>query len=122
MVTAATIHMSLLGYQGLRRVALQCVAQTAKLAAMASAKDGVETAFSAPRFHEVVLRLDRPVGPVLESLAANNILGGLDLTKDYPELGNTLLVCATETKTDADLEAYTAALDNALQKSQAKSA
>jgi glycine dehydrogenase subunit 1 len=69
-----------------------------------------------------VLRLDRPVGPVLESLAANNILGGFDLSNHYPELGNTLLVCATETKTDADLEAYAAALDNALQDSQAKSA
>ena len=122
MVTAATIHMSLLGYHGLRRVALQSVEQTAKLAGMVSAKDGVETAFSAPHFHEVVLRLDRPVGPVLELLAANNILGGLDLTNDYPELGNALLVCATETKTDADLESYAAALDNALQDSQVKSA
>jgi glycine dehydrogenase subunit 1 len=122
MVTAATIYMSLLGYQGLRRVALTSVEQTAKLAGMVSAKDGVEMAFSAPHFHEVVLRLDRPVGPVLESLAANNILGGLDLTKDYPELGNTLLVCATETKTDADLESYVAALENALHDSQAKSA
>jgi glycine dehydrogenase subunit 1 len=122
MVTAATIHMSLLGYHGLRGVALQSVAQTAKLATMVSAIDGVETVFSAPHFHEVVLRLDRPVGPVLESLAANNILGGFDLSNHYPELGNTLLVCATETKTDADLEAYAAALDNALQDSQAKSA
>jgi len=122
MVTAATIHMSLLGYHGLRRVALQSVEQTAKLAGMVSARDGVETAFSAPHFHEVVLRLDRPVGPVLELLAANNILGGLDLTNDYPELGNALLVCATETKTDADLESYAAALDNALQDSQVKSA
>ena len=122
MVTAATIHMSLLGYHGLRRVALQSVEQTAKLAGMVSAKDGVETAFSAPHFHEVVLRLDRPVGPVLELLAANNILGGLDLTNDYPELGNALLVCATETKTDADLESYAAALDNALQDSQVNSA
>ena len=51
MVTAATIHMSLLGYHGLRRVALQSVEQTAKLAGMVSAKDGVETAFSAPHFH-----------------------------------------------------------------------
>ena len=122
MVTAATIHMSLLGYHGLRRVALQSVEQTAKLAGMVSAKDGVETAFSAPHFHEVVLRLDRPVGPVLELLAANNILGGLDLTNDYPELGNTLLVCATETKTDADLELFAAALNNALHDSRAKTA
>jgi glycine dehydrogenase subunit 1 len=59
---------------------------------------------------------------VLEDLATNNILGGLDLSKDYPELGNTLLVCATETKTDADLALYAAALENVLHDSQAKSA
>lgn len=122
MVTAATIHMSLLGHRGLRRVALTSVNQTTKLARMLSAIGGVEQAFSAPHFHEVVLRLDRPVGPVLEALAADNILGGLDLSKDYPELGNTLLVCATETKTDADLELYAAALKNALHDSRAKSA
>ena len=122
MVTAATIHMSLLGHRGLQRVALSSVNQTAKLAGMLSAIGGVEQAFSAPHFHEVVLRLDRPVGPVLEDLATNNILGGLDLSKDYPELGNTLLVCATETKTDADLALYAAALANVLHDSQAKSA
>ena len=122
MVTAATIHMSLLGHCGLRRVALSSVNQTAKLAGMLSAIGGVEQAFSAPHFHEVVLRLDRPVRPVLETLSANNILGGLDLAKDYPELGNALLVCATETKTDADLESYAAALENTLHDSQAKSA
>jgi glycine dehydrogenase subunit 1 len=122
MVTAATIHMSLLGHRGLQRVALSSVNQTAKLAGLLSAIGGVEQAFSAPHFHEVVLRLDRPVGPVLEDLATNNILGGLDLSKDYPELGNTLLVCATETKTDADLALYAAALENVLHDSQANSA
>ena len=120
MVTAATIYMSLLGPRGLRRVALTSVRQTAKLAAMISAIEGIEKVFSAPHFHEVVLRLDRPVGPVLEILAANNILGGFDLTNDYPELGHALLVCATETKTDADLELYAAALEKALHDSQAK--
>jgi len=122
MVTAATIYMSLLGPLGLGRIALTSVNQTAKLAGMLRALPGVEKLFTAPHFHEVVLRLDRSVGPVLQSLAANNILGGFDLSADYPELGNALLVCATETKTDADLEAYAAALENALKSPQAKSA
>jgi glycine dehydrogenase subunit 1 len=122
MVTAATIYMALLGHRGLQRVALTSARQTAQLASMLSALKGVEQAFSAPHFHEVALRLDRPVGPVLDKLAANNILGGFDLSNDYPELGNALLVCATETKTDADLESYAAALENALHDAQAKSA
>ena len=44
-------------------------------------------AFDAPRFHEAVLLLDRPVAPVLAALAQRGIFGGLDLAPSYPELG-----------------------------------
>jgi len=114
MVTAATIYMSLLGHEGLSRVALTSQQQTTRLVELLTAIDGVERAFTAPHFHEAVIRLDRPVGPVMESLAKRDILGGFDLSKDYPELGNTLLVCATETKIDEDLELYASALRDAM--------
>jgi glycine dehydrogenase subunit 1 len=110
MVTAATIYMSLLGPAGLRQVALVSANQTAKLVQLLVAIDGVEQTFSGSFFHEAVVTLDRPVGPVLEALAALNILGGYDLSAVCPELSNTLLVCATETKTDADLQSYADAL------------
>jgi glycine dehydrogenase subunit 1 len=42
-------------------------------------------------------------------------LGGVDLSGDYPELGSAILVCATETKTDGDIERYANALGSALQ-------
>jgi glycine dehydrogenase subunit 1 len=114
MVTAATIYMSMLGAEGLRRIALRSQQQTAKLLKLLTAVDGVERVFSSPHFHEAVIRLDRPVGPVLEQLASDDILGGFDLSSTYPELGNALLICATETKIDEDLEAYTAALSVAM--------
>ena len=65
-----------------------------------------------PHFHEARSSSDRPVAPVLEALAARDILGGFDLAKDFPELGNALLVCATETKNADDLAAYQAALQD----------
>ncbi|HUO80096.1 MAG TPA: hypothetical protein VMU00_08125, partial [Steroidobacteraceae bacterium] len=71
---------------------------------------GVREAFAVPRFHEALLKLDRPVGPVLEELARRAIAGGYDASADYPELGNALLVCATETKTSGDIAAYASAL------------
>jgi glycine dehydrogenase subunit 1 len=114
MVTAATIYMSLLGPEGLRRVALTSQQQTAKLVDLLTSVDGVDRAFAAPHFHEAVIQLDRAVAPVLEHLAANDILGGFDLSTSFPQLGNALLVCATETKTDEDLEAYRAALQYAM--------
>ena len=58
----------------------------------------------------------------LEALAANDILGGYDLGADYPDLGDALLVCATETKTDADIEAYVDAMRDVFNASLAQSA
>ena len=110
MVTAATIYMSLLGFHGLRSVATRSHQNTTRLVDGLTAIDGVERLFDGPYFHEVALKLDRPVAPVLEALAQQNILGGFDLAAAYPDLGDALLVCATETKTDADIDAYVAAL------------
>ncbi|MBV9344875.1 MAG: glycine dehydrogenase, partial [Gammaproteobacteria bacterium] len=47
------------------------------------------------------------------------IHGGLDLAPYYPELGAALLVCATETKTSADLERYRGALIEVMQAARA---
>lgn len=111
MVTAATIYMSLLGYDGLRQVAQASYQNTAYLMRGLTAIDGIERRFDSPHFHEVALKLDRPVAPLLEALASKNILGGLDLSATSPELGDTLLVCATETKTESDLDAFIAAVE-----------
>ena len=111
MVTAATIYMSLLGYEGLRQVAQASYQNTAHLIRGLTAIDGIERLFDGPHFHEVALKLDRPVAPVLEELASKDILGGLDLSVISPELGNALLVCATETKTESDLDAFIAAVE-----------
>jgi glycine dehydrogenase subunit 1 len=110
LVTAATIYLSLLGPEGLARVAEQSRARTATLVARLGELPGVSVVFDAPRFHEAVLRLDRPVAPLLEALARRGIVGGLDLSPYYPELGNALLVCATETRTEADIDAYASTL------------
>ena len=106
MVTAATIFMALLGPDGLERVAANCHASTLALLEQLGAIPGVARAFSGPLFHEAVLKLDAPAADVLRALKAQGILGGLDLSADYPELGQAVLVCATETKTEDDLRKY----------------
>jgi glycine dehydrogenase subunit 1 len=114
LVTAATIYMSLLGPAGLERVAAACMERSARLVAALTGVRGVRLAFEGPRFHEAVLLLDRPVPAVLESLAARGIVGGYDLTPHYPALGPALLVCATETRTDEDIELYARTLAETL--------
>ncbi|MBK6959639.1 MAG: aminomethyl-transferring glycine dehydrogenase subunit GcvPA [Nitrosomonas sp.] len=114
MVTAATIFMSLLGPEGLRRVAAQSHANTLELVEQLEKINGVKRAFSGPVFHEAALTLSAPVAEILSKLKQKGILGGLDLQGHYPELGNALLVCATETKTTNDLQSYAEALKHAL--------
>jgi glycine dehydrogenase subunit 1 len=119
MVTAATIYMSLLGPQGLQAVAQASMQRTADLIASLAQVAGVKRAFSAPHFHEAVLLLDRPPAAVLAALARFGILGGLDLSERYPELGHAMLVCATETKLGVDIDAYSSALADVMSASRA---
>jgi glycine dehydrogenase subunit 1 len=51
---------------------------------------------------------------VLRALAAHNVLGGFDLSEDYPELGDAILVCATELRTDNDIENYRSKLERVI--------
>lgn len=106
VVTAAAIYMALLGPAGLRAVAEASHANATALRDRLAATPGIEAAFGGPIFHEFVLRLKTPVAPVLQALKAQGILGGLDLRRDYPELSQPLLVCATETKSEDDLTRY----------------
>ena len=106
MATAATIHMALLGPDGLERVASACHANTLALTEKLRAVSGVKQPFAQSVFHETVLQLPVPVADVLRALEAQGIVGGFDLTPYYPELGQALLVCATETKTAADIEKF----------------
>ncbi|HEB96451.1 MAG TPA: aminomethyl-transferring glycine dehydrogenase subunit GcvPA [Sedimenticola thiotaurini] len=114
MVTAATIHMALLGGEGLARVAGACHENTAGLVRRLCAIPGVEPLFDRPVFHERALRLPVPVKGVLRSLAAHNLLGGLDLSRDYPELGDAILVCATEKRTDEEMTAFAEKLERVI--------
>ena len=117
LVTAATIHMALLGPEGLRRVALAAHANTATLRARLEAIPGVRAAFpDTPFFHEVVVRLPVPVPEVLRALEAQGILGGFALGEFYPALTDSLLMCATETKTEADIARYTHHLERIVTK------
>lgn len=119
MVTAATIYMSLVGSEGLRRIASNSHHNASLLQQRLTQIPGVEAAFKTLFFHEFVLRLDKSVDSVLEALADEGIQGGFNITPFYPELGQCLLVCVTETKTTEDLEAYVAALTKVMKNNHA---
>jgi glycine dehydrogenase subunit 1 len=119
LVTAATIYLSLLGAEGLERVAEASHSRTQELVQALTRIAGVRARFMGPRFHEAAISLDRPAGAVLEQLAERGIIGGLDLGEHYPELADAILVCATETKTAADIKTYAEALADVLKSARA---
>lgn len=115
LVTAATLYMSLLGESGLSRVAKACYANTEKLVKKLQTLEGVEIVFpTSPVFHECVLKFSTPIETVIKTLSKQGIQPGVSLKSDYPELGESLLICATETKTEADLNRFVQALSVAV--------
>lgn len=108
---AFSIHMSLLGETGLRKLALlnheKAVATRDALAAI----PGVE--ILTPRFfNEFAVRLPRPAAEVVEQLAQTQVLAGVPYSRLAPEAGmdDVMLVAATETTTDDDIKALVGAL------------
>ena len=72
--------------------------------------DGHKLKFDGPFFNEFVLELNVPAKQVIKKLAKKGIAAGFDLGLVSKELKNCLLVCATETKTEADLQKYVDAM------------
>ncbi|MBD3670201.1 MAG: aminomethyl-transferring glycine dehydrogenase subunit GcvPA [Gammaproteobacteria bacterium] len=106
LTTAATLYMSIMGIEGLEKVAATSHDNTVKLMNKLEAVKAVERIFNRPVFHEAVIKLSSPLSEIQTAMADAGIVAGYDLGQDYPELENCLLVCATETKTDSDLDAY----------------
>ena len=114
MVTASTIYMSLMGPQGLRKIAMVCHQRAKTLQKMLDGIPGIQMVFNGPFFHEFVLRLPCPVEAVLQDLAARHIQGGYNLKQSYPDLGECLLICVTETKEQEDFVLYEKSLREAI--------
>lgn len=114
LVTASTIYMSLMGPNGLRQIALVSHQNAQLLQEKLATIANIEFVFQASHFHECVIRLPKPVDVVLRELAKLNVQAGFNLHQAYPELGECLLVCATETKTPEDIEKFTTLLATVL--------
>jgi glycine dehydrogenase subunit 1 len=100
----ATIFMTVYGKQGMRELGVQNLAK-AKYAADTLGAQGKLLFVGAPRFHEFVLQTDEDPEQLNARLLEKKIIGGLDLRKWYPELGNATLWCATELTTKEQIDA-----------------
>ena len=113
---AFTIHMTLLGETGLKRLARINHANAVKLADMLSDVRGIDV-LNDTFFNEFTLRLPRPAAEVVERLAGRGILAGVPVSRLLPDagLGDLLLVASTEVNTDEDRALFANALRELLQ-------
>lgn len=107
---AAAVHMSLMGRQGLRKVAELCYHRAHYAANAIAQKPGYQVVTRGPFFKEFVVQCPRPVPEVLAVLLEQGIVGGYDLSAEYPALGNAMLLCVTEMNNKADIDQLVAVL------------
>jgi glycine dehydrogenase subunit 1 len=112
---AATIHLVWLGRQGFRELGELLVRRTAYARERLAAVEGVEPLHGAPVARELALRLEAPVGRVLDRCAERGIAAGYPLGRDYPEYEDGLLVAITERRTPEQIDALAEALGAAIE-------
>ncbi|HEX5816082.1 MAG TPA: aminomethyl-transferring glycine dehydrogenase subunit GcvPA [Methylomirabilota bacterium] len=110
----ATIYLSTLGKQGLRRVGELSAAKAHYAAERLTAIPGVSLRFAQPFFKEFVLRLPKPPTSVVARLARRRILPGVPLKTYDRALADSLLVAVTEQRTREEIDAYAGALAEVL--------
>jgi glycine dehydrogenase subunit 1 len=113
---AFSVHLTLLGEIGLRKLAALNHARAVQLAERLGRIPGVELV-TTQFFNEFALKLPGEARPVIRKLADKGILGGISLGRLYPgvhALENGMIVAVTETATDADFDALEDALDEVL--------
>ena len=111
---AATVHLTLLGKEGLREQAHQNLSKAHFALSELEKIPGVRRTFSGPFFNEFALEFPKSVKLVNAELLREKIVGPFVLGSAYPELSKNALVCVTETITRAEIERFAAAVRKAV--------
>jgi glycine dehydrogenase subunit 1 len=114
---ANAAYMALMGPQGFREVGELILQQAHYAAALLGRIKGVRIAFPQNFFKEFVVNFDaagKTAAAVNAALLADGIFGGKDLSREFPELGQSALYCVTEIHKRGDLERLAAAVERAL--------
>lgn len=106
---AACVYMSTMGKEGMKQVAILCY-QKAHYAAQQISKLNGYRVVNDEFFNEFVVECPKPVAEINRALAARKIIGGYDLSKDYPHIKNGMLLAVTEMNTREQIDALVEAL------------
>ncbi|MDW8171107.1 MAG: aminomethyl-transferring glycine dehydrogenase subunit GcvPA [Anaerolineae bacterium] len=112
MALAACVYMSLMGRYGLRRVAELCYHKAHYAAQRIAAIPGYRVDMSRPFFHEFVVHCPKPVAEVNAALIDEGIIGGVDLSQDYPDMSQAMLLCVTEMNSKDEIDTLVSVLES----------
>jgi glycine dehydrogenase subunit 1 len=104
MALASTVYLGLLGKNGLRQVAELCFHKAHYAAEAISRLPGYSLWSATPFFNEFVIQTPAPVAEINDLLLDHDILGGYDLSHDYPTLDRHMLIAVTEMNTREDID------------------
>jgi len=113
---AVSIHLCLLGKEGLKELAAQNLAKARFALELLESIPGVKRAFSGPFFNEFVVQFPRSVKLVNAELLREKIIGPLPVGSFFPDLTKRALFCVTETTSRAEIERMAAAVREILSK------
>lgn len=107
LALAACVYMAAMGKEGIRKVAEYNVRSSVYLREQIAKIKGFEIPFKGTIFNEFVVKCTKKSPEEInKKLFAQNIFGGIELGRFYPELKDSLLICTTETKTKAELDRF----------------
>lgn len=104
MALRGVIYLAMLGPNGLREVAEQCVEKAHATAERIFKLKGCAPLATAPFFNEFTVKFEQPIEKVRDRIARNDIIGGLELRKWYPEYSNALMFAVTEVNTKIECD------------------
>lgn len=108
---AATVYMVTLGKEGLKEVALQSTKKAHYALEKLTQSGKYKKVFDKPFFKEFVVKSDENPESISSTLRENNIIGGYDLGKDYPQYENAVLYAVTEKRTKAEIDKLSSVLE-----------
>ncbi len=116
MATATTLYLAFMGRDGLQKVAASCVHNTQALIELLKTSPGISFPFGTSVFHEFVITLPADVDQVIEAMAEEDIVAGIDISQYYAQDGleNALLICVTETKSPEDMAFFADTLNKVI--------
>lgn len=100
----AAVYMALMGPEGMKTVAEQCLQKAAYAREQICALPGYELIFPGVHFKEFVLTVPGSPAAMNEYLLQHGIIGPLNLEQAYPELHRAALFCVTEKRSKAEID------------------